>query len=294
MAGVRSELAEARSEIDELRRRLRSAEAAVGRAEAEATTARTTAAHKVAAADEAATLAAREADAELRRLRARVAELETALSSARRAGRDARGGDTVRLRVLLDTVLSATSGLKRELDLDVVVDRPADTVAGVEDGTNSVPNDPLASVFAARGGQVAAPALVDAVLSAPGVHVLVDGYNVTKTGYPELSLEAQRNRLLNGLGGLAARHPGAELTCVFDGTAAVSRPTAVPVPRGVRVLFSAVGELADDLLVRLVRAEPVGRPLTVVTNDQEVSTAVREAGARVLPSEALLARLERS
>jgi predicted RNA-binding protein with PIN domain len=84
------------------------------------------------------------------------------------------------------------------------------------------------------------------------------------------------------------------VTCVFDGTAATSRPTAVPVPRGVRVLFSAVGELADELLVRLVRSEPEGRPLAVVTNDREVIAGVTAAGGRTLPSEALLARLDRA
>jgi predicted RNA-binding protein with PIN domain len=97
-----------------------------------------------------------------------------------------------------------------------------------------------------------------------------------------------------GHGGLAARNSGAEITVVFDGTAATTRPTALPMPRGVRVLFSAVGELADELLVRLVRAEPAGRPLAVVTNDGEVAAAVRTAGARTIASEALVARLERS
>ena len=32
-------------------------------------------------------------------------------------------------------------------------------------------------------------------------HLLVDGYNVTKTGYGEQSLEVQRGRLLAGVGG---------------------------------------------------------------------------------------------
>jgi predicted RNA-binding protein with PIN domain len=288
---LRTEVVEARAELDELRRKLRRMEAGAGRAAADLSAARRDAARVAAAAESAAAQAVKDAEAEQRRLRLRLSEAESALSSARRSTREARGADSVRLKVLLDTVLAATAGLRRELDLPLVVDRPADTVAG---GTASGDPDPLAAVFAARGQERDAPALVDAVLAAPGLHLLVDGYNVTKTGYPEIPLESQRSRLLAGLGALAARFSGAELTCVFDGTAAASRPTAVPVPRGVRVLFSAVGELADELLVRLVRSEPPGRPVAVVTNDREIITAVHAAGARTVSSEALLGRLDRA
>ncbi len=289
---LRAELVEARSDAEDLRRRLRTAETAAARSVAELASVRAQAATRVAAEQEATARTARESDAELRRLRGRLSELETALGTAKRSAREARGLDTVRLRVLLDTVLSATAGLRRELDLPLVVEHPADVVAGAA-GAGAT-GDPLAAVFAARGQSPADPALVDGVLAAPQVHLLVDGYNVTKTGYPDTTLESQRARLVKGLGALASRNPGAEITCVFDGTAATARPTALPMPRGVRVLFSAVGELADDLLVRLVRAEPAGRPVAVVTNDGEIIAAVRAVGARRLASEALLARLERS
>ncbi|MDQ1635610.1 MAG: hypothetical protein QOJ32_2419 [Frankiaceae bacterium] len=292
LARVRAELAETRADAEDLRRRLRSAEAAAARSAADLSAARGQTSARLAVEQETAAQAAREADAELRRLRGRLTELETALGTAKRSAREARGLDTVRLRVLLDTVLSATAGLRRELDLPLVVDHPADVVAAASGAGTA--GDPLAAVFAARGQAPTDGALVDGVLTAPRVHLLVDGYNVTKTGYPDSTLESQRARLVSGLGALASRNPGAEITCVFDGTAATSRPTALPIPRGVRVLFSAVGELADDLLVRLVRAEPAGRPIAVVTNDGEIISAVRAAGARCLASEALLARLERS
>jgi predicted RNA-binding protein with PIN domain len=291
VARLRGELADARHDAEDSRRRLRSAETAGQRGAAELAAVRDEAANMLAVVQTAAGQAAREAEAEQRRLRLRLADAETALSSARRSIREARGTDSVRLRVLLDTLLSAAAGLRRELDLPPVVERPADSAIGAG---NLVVDDPLAAVFAARGQSPADPALVDAVLAAPGLHLLVDGYNVTKSGYPDSTLEAQRNRLLAGLGALAARHPETEFTCVFDGTAATTRPTAVPVPRGVRVLFSAVGELADELLIRLVHAEPPGRPLVVVTNDREIITGAAAAGARPVPSEALLARLERA
>ncbi|HEY2272713.1 MAG TPA: NYN domain-containing protein, partial [Jatrophihabitantaceae bacterium] len=116
----------------------------------------------------------------------------------------------------------------------------------------------------------------------------VDGYNVTKTGYPQLSLADQRNRLVAAMATVQAR-AGAEVTVVFDGA---SRPPAQPrAPRGVRVLFSAPDELADDLIRRLVAAEPDGRPLVVVTSDQEIVSDVRRSGAWTVPSAVLVDRL---
>ena len=129
---------------------------------------------------------------------------------------------------------------------------------------------------------------LDRLLGLPQVHVVVDGYNVTKTGYPELPLADQRARLIASLAAVQGR-TGVEMTVVFDGGA---RPPAQPrTPRGVRVLFSAPDEIADDLIRRLVAAEPPGRPIVVVTSDQAVVTDVARAGAWTVPSAVLLERL---
>jgi len=119
----------------------------------------------------------------------------------------------------------------------------------------------------------------------------VDGYNVTKGGYGELTLEAQRSRLVLGLAGLAAR-TGAEVTVVFDGVERAT-PLAPAAPRNVRVLFSRGTETADDVLRRLAAHEPPGRPVVVVSSDREVADGVRRSGARPLASQALLRLLER-
>jgi predicted RNA-binding protein with PIN domain len=57
------------------------------------------------------------------------------------------------------------------------------------------------------------------------------------------------------------------------------------------VLFSRKGQTADELIRRLVRAEPDGRPVVVVSSDREVADGVRRAGAYPLPADALLRRL---
>jgi predicted RNA-binding protein with PIN domain len=202
--------------------------------------------------------------------------------SARRA--EVRAGQQLaqaRTWLLLDTIVGAATGLRDELALPPVFDRPADLVVG-----------PAAAAApdreGSRGRSADDPALLDELLRLPHAHLVVDGYNVTKTGWPQLSLAEQRRRLVDGLALLATR-TGAEVTCCFDG---VQGPGAVPQPRGVRVLFS-VGEIADDLIRRLVSAEPPGRALVVVTGDRAVAADVERAGARVLPSTTLLARLQR-
>jgi len=218
------------------------------------------------------------AQAEIRRLRQRLAEAEDAVEAGRRAARDTRQADEARLWLLLDTVAGAVQGLRRELALTPTEERPADSVAAA----TAAPD-----VVGARGDD---PELVDRLLELPHVHLVVDGYNVTKSGYGELPLAAQRSRLIRGLGALAAR-TRAEVTCVFDG--ATRPPVMPPGPRGVRVLFSKEGEIADDVIRRLVAAEPAGRPVVVVSSDREVADDVTRAGAYAVASALLLRRLDR-
>jgi predicted RNA-binding protein with PIN domain len=143
---------------------------------------------------------------------------------------------------------------------------------------------------AGTGSQVRDAAALDRMLALPSVHLIVDGYNVTKTGYPELALADQRDRLVQQLGALASR-TGAEVTVVFDGAGVLAVPTAAV--RGVRVLFSKRGVIADDVIRELVAAEPSGRPLVVATSDRAVADSTRAGGAHSVASAVLLARLGR-
>ncbi|MEE2048195.1 NYN domain-containing protein, partial [Nocardiopsis tropica] len=217
---------------------------------------------------------------ENRRLRSRLASAEAQVENARRAVRAGRNADEARLRVLLDVLVESAHGLRRELALPAALDSPADLVAEAEQqrrvSLGGLPDDD--------------PGLLEHLLTVPRVHLLVDGYNVTKTGSGTLPLADQRTRLMASLEGLASRTK-AEITCVFDGADLDAPPVAAPTRR-VRLLFSAPGETADELIVRLVRAEPPGRPIAVVTSDKEIVSAVRRAGARAVPSAIFLRRLE--
>jgi predicted RNA-binding protein with PIN domain len=224
-------------------------------------------------------------DAEVRRLRARLAEAEDAAGANRAAASRARQVDDARLWLLLETIGQAASGLRRELALEPAQVLPADAVA--EDFADR----PGAKDPARRALDASDPARLDQLLAMPRAHLIIDGYNVTKTGFGDISLEQQRNRLVSAMGGIAAQ-TGAEVTVVFDGA---ERMVGLPSPpRGVRVLFSRKGELADELIRRLVRAEPAGRPVIVISSDREVADGVRRHGAYPLPSESLLRRMNRA
>jgi predicted RNA-binding protein with PIN domain len=272
IATLKDENAQLRHKLGETRHRLKaaqSAEADAQRAEAEA--------------QAAASSAAAASDAEIRRLRTRADELERELAVGRRGDRAEKEAGTLRARLLLDTLLDSVQGLRRELALPAVEGAPADSVEAdvAEQGSRT----------SSGHGSLAPddPGLLNELLNLPRVHLIVDGYNVTKHAWPESPLERQRDRLMKGLAPLVAR-TRADVTVVFDAAETADRPP-INKPRGVRVLFSPVGVIADDVIRQLVAVEPAGRPLVVVSSDQEVVRDVTKAGARAVASPALSALL---
>jgi predicted RNA-binding protein with PIN domain len=279
---IRDELSRLREETAGLREEART----LSRALRESQAAQRKAMDVLAAERGRAAKARTDHDAELRRLKARLAEAEAAAGAARQNAKEARAVDDARLWLLLETIGQAAAGLRRELALEPAVRLPADFV----EQTSANPPE-AAGAARARALDASDPLRLDQLLALPKVHLIVDGYNVTKRGFGEMSLEQQRRRLVAGLGGLAAQ-TCAEVTAVFDGAERVHG--LPPPPRGVRVLFSQQGETADDLIRQLVRAEPAGRPVVVVSSDKEVANGVWRHGAYPLASDALLRRLARA
>jgi predicted RNA-binding protein with PIN domain len=273
---LREQIAELKAENTSLRRKLNDARQRASAAQAEAERR----AAEAESADARVDAVRAEVDREVRKLRARVAELEAAEQAVRRTAGQERELASVRLRLLLDTVLDAASGLRRELALPPAGElRPADTVAAVEPAQGPV----------GRTAPGDDPALLDELLALPQVHLVVDGYNVTKTAWPTMPLHSQRQRLVTALGALVAQRR-VEVTVVFDG-AELSGPVQLSQPRGVRIRFSPPGVIADEVIRQLVRVEPPGRPVVVVSSDREVAESVTAAGARAVAATALLARI---
>lgn len=282
---LRSDLTTVRAEADELRVRVRELTKALRDSEQDVrrlTDAVSTEKGRVAAASSTS-------DAEIRRLRGRLAAAEGELEAAKSSSRAGRVTDEMRLWLLLETLGNAAQGLRRELALGPPGVLPGDVVAADVEATTAT-----AGTRTKAGSKLWAaddPARLDQLLALPRVHLVIDGYNVTKTGFPDAALEQQRTRLIAGLAGLAAQ-TNAEITVVFDGAGRLA--IAPGSPRGVRVLFSPPGETADEVIRRLVRSEPQGRPVVVVSSDKEVAGGIRRAGAYAVPSVVLVKRLDRA
>ena len=113
---------------------------------------------------------------------------------------------------------------------------------------------------------------------------LVDGYNLmhavgmASVGMKPGRLKAARGRFLDWIADTpGGRERSATVRIVFDAQHGVgASPEALH--RGLRVRF-ATGETADDLIEKLLQAEPVPARLTVVSNDNRVREAARRRGS---------------
>ena len=136
------------------------------------------------------------------------------------------------------------------------------------------------------GGVISTSAEAAEFLLRSGALVLVDGYNVAKHGWPDVSLDDQRRHLLTRLENLAAAHH-VEVVVVFDGADVVG--AHADARRRLRVVYSPAGVTADDVIRDLAGSVDTARPVVVVTDDREIIDDVRQMGANPVPVNALLA-----
>jgi predicted RNA-binding protein with PIN domain len=130
------------------------------------------------------------------------------------------------------------------------------------------------------------------LLRTPGVVLVVDGYNVTMQGWPELSGADQRRRLVVALSDLAAR-TASQVEVVFDGAEVEPLPVPTPTRPLVRVRFSDPGVEADDVVIDLVCSIPAATPVIVASSDKRVREGARRFGANLLHARQLVAVLRR-
>lgn len=118
----------------------------------------------------------------------------------------------------------------------------------------------------------------------PGRLVLIDGYNLTLRHRGHLDLAAQRAWLATTLAAFVARVPIRPVV-VLDGERAGGSRT-LPPARGVEVVFTAEGVIADDEIVLAV--EGTDEPVVVVTDDLGLRERVRALDADVVATVNLL------
>ena len=134
------------------------------------------------------------------------------------------------------------------------------------------------------------PTAIEAMIRTPGLAVIVDGYNVSMLAWPEASAAEQRDRLCDALAEFQLRFR-CEVTVVFDGAEV---PGVRPLRRwGLRIVFSAAGQEADEVVVGEVMFRPAEVPVIVVSSDREVRAKAESEGATTLGADALLQLMRR-
>jgi predicted RNA-binding protein with PIN domain len=144
-----------------------------------------------------------------------------------------------------------------------------------------------------KGRYEDAPETLAEWLSTPHVHLLVDGYNVSKAegGFGDLALEAQRTRLIQEVSKVARKY-SIRATVIFDGShvaPGTSRRSRGPV----EVEYSRPEEIADDHLIARLEGLPK-HPVVVTTNDKELQGRAARLGATIARSTQLLALIRGS
>jgi predicted RNA-binding protein with PIN domain len=134
------------------------------------------------------------------------------------------------------------------------------------------------------------PAAAEAMVRTPGVTVVVDGYNVTMSAWPDATKAIQRDRLTDALAELHLR-ARCRVILVWDGAdVPVSKP---PSRKGVTILFSPAGVEADDVVIEQVRRQARSVPVLVVSSDAAVRSRAEMNGAQVLASQLFIGVLRR-
>jgi len=126
------------------------------------------------------------------------------------------------------------------------------------------------------------------------LHLIIDGYNLIRRS-PSLSildtqdLEEGRVELIRRLA-LYKQSRSIPMTVVFDGWGQGSLSRSRKTQRGIRVVFSRIGQKADDVIVQMARE--MGEKAMVVTSDRQVQLEVEHYQATVIPSEDFELKME--
>jgi len=128
------------------------------------------------------------------------------------------------------------------------------------------------------------------------MHLIIDGYNLLYAGRSvakmnNLELQRERDRLITLLSAYRKRKQG-RITVIFDGWQTGWGTEQKEFKNGIEVVFSQLGERADEVIKRMVRDKGAGA--VVVSSDREIARYAEKMAVAVIPSEQFMERLEGS
>jgi uncharacterized protein len=126
------------------------------------------------------------------------------------------------------------------------------------------------------------------------MHLIIDGYNLLHVSRSLIHLNAiqlrwERDRLIDQLSTYQKLKP-CGITVVFDGWQGGWSTEKRERKKGVELIYSKLGEKADEVIKRLVKGE--GSGAIVITSDREVTRFAERMAIPVIPSEQFQEKLE--
>ncbi len=114
-------------------------------------------------------------------------------------------------------------------------------------------------------------------------YLVIDGYNLI--GIHHKDLKKQREILIDSLIAYGKKK-GHNITVVFDGWRTGQEQESRTVIAGVKVIYSRIGDKADDVIKRMISAER--REWIVVTSDREIAGHAWQTGSIPVSSDDFL------
>jgi len=126
------------------------------------------------------------------------------------------------------------------------------------------------------------------------MHLIIDGYNLLHINRSLIRLNAiqlrwERDRLIDQLSAYQKLKP-IGIIVVFDGWLGGWTTEKREIKKGIEVIYSRLGEKADEVIKRLVKEK--GSGAIVITSDRDISRFAERMDAAVIPSEQFREKLE--
>jgi hypothetical protein len=127
------------------------------------------------------------------------------------------------------------------------------------------------------------------------MHLIIDGYNLLHVNRSlinlnSVQLQRERERLIDRLS-TYRKLKERGVTVVFDGWQEGWATETREKKKGIEVIFSKLGEKADEVIKRLVKEK--GSGAIVITSDRDVARFAQRMDVAVIPSEQFREKLER-
>jgi predicted RNA-binding protein with PIN domain len=127
-----------------------------------------------------------------------------------------------------------------------------------------------------------------------GMHLIIDGYNLlhadrTLVPLNPIQLQRERDHLVDQLSTYRSLRQK-EITVIFDGWQGGWSTEKRERKKGIELVFSKLGEKADEVIKRLVREK--GSGVAVVTSDREISRYAERMAVAVIPVDQFKEKME--